>query len=479
MYDVVIVGAGIIGSFLAYDLSKYDLKVLVVDKENDVANKTTMANSAIVHTGYDPEDGTLKALLNVEGARMYEEICKNLNVPYKQIGAYVVGRNEEEKEILEELKQRAIDRGVAYEELDEQRLHEDEENLVDEIKFGLSFPETAIVDPMLTAITLMDVAVINGVSLKLNTKVNEIHKSETYHIVTDNGEFDSKVVINAAGLGSDKIAAMVDDNSFKINYYKGEYFVLDRVCKDYVHHIIYPVPTKAGKGVLAVPTVHGNIMLGPTSEKISCEDDVDTSKEGLGLIKEKLNLIVKNPPFRNVIRSFSGIRSKVDGKDFIIEESKNNKNFINVAGIDSPGVASAPAISKYVIDKFIKDMLPLNIKDNYQVNSPEYVKVCELELDKRNDLIKSNSKYGKIICRCEKITEQEIVDSIHRPIPALTVKAIKKRCRPGMGKCQGGFCQPLITQILERELQCEPTEVNYDTKDSNVLNCSKGDSYEL
>jgi glycerol-3-phosphate dehydrogenase len=479
MYDIVIVGAGIIGSFIAYDLSKFDLKVLVLDKENDVGNVTTMGNSAIVHTGYDPEDGTLKAMLNVEGARMYKEICSKLHVPYKDIGAYVVGRTVEEKATLDILKQRAIDRGVKFEEFDEERLHSDEKNLADAVKFGLSFPETAIIDPMLTAITLMDVSIVNGVELKLNTKVTSIENKGTFHVVTTDGEFDTKLVINAAGLGSAKIASMVNDNSYKIRNVKGEYFILDKVCKDFVNHIIYPVPTKYGKGVLVVPTVHGNIMLGPTSEDTITDEEINTTKVGLDSVKEKLELIVKNVPTRNIIRSFAGIRAKVDTKDFIIEESKNNKNFINLVGIDSPGIASAPAISKYVINNMVEKAFELKEKEDFEDGAPEYVSVCELDLENRNNLIKTNPNYGKIICRCEKISEQEVVNAIHRPVGATSLKAVKKRCRAGMGKCQGGFCQPLITQILERELHLKPTEVNYDTADSKVLKCSKGDSYEL
>ena len=478
MYDIAIVGAGIIGSFLAYDLSRYKLKILVVEKENDVANVTTMANSAIIHTGYDPEDNTLKALLNVQGARMYPEICRKLKVPYKKTGAYVVARTPEEREVLDELKRRAGERGIVWEELDERRLHQDEVNLADGVKYGLSFPDTAIIDPMLTTITLMDVAVVNGVELKLNEEVKRIENRGHYHIHTDKGEYEVGTVINAAGLGADRIAGMVNDNSYRIRYYRGEYFVLDQECSDFVNHIIYPVPTKAGKGVLAVPTVHGNIMLGPTSVETEAADEICTSREGLDLIRSRLELIVRNVPAGKVIRSFAGIRAKVDSRDFIIEESHNNKNFINLVGIDSPGIASAPAISRYVIDKFIRKLKDLEMKDEFEEEAPAYIRACELGLDARNKLIRTNSRYGKIICRCEKISEQEVINAIHRPVPARTVKAVKKRCRPGMGKCQGGFCQPLITGILERELACDAVEVNYDAPGSNVLECSKEDCYE-
>jgi len=405
MNDVIIIGAGIIGSFLAYDLSKYQLKVLVLEKENDVANVTTMANSAIVHAGYDPEDNTLKALLNVKGSQMYPKICQNLQVPYQKIGAFVVGGSQEDEVVLKKMVKRAKKRGVRYQKLDKQALHQAEPNLAKRIYCGVSFPDTAIIDPFLTAITLMEVAIENKVVVKLNQEVIKINKKDkSYEVVTADNSYQTKVVINAAGLKSDQIAAMVNDFSFKINYFKGEYYVLDKRCKDFVKHVIYPTPSQVGKGVLVVPTLHDNILLGPTSKQTLTPLETNTTTIGRDLIASKLSLIVKDVPLKYIIRSFAGIRAKVASKDF--------------------------------------------------------------------------TKYGKIVCRCEQISEQEIIDNIKRPLPATSIKAIKKRCRPGMGKCQGGFCQPLITQLLAKHLDCELTEVNYDAQNSAVLHSFKGDSYE-
>lgn len=478
MYDVIIIGAGIIGSFIAYDLSKFDLKVLVIDKENDVANATTMANSAIIHTGYDPKDNTLKAKLNVEGALMYEEICKRLNVPYQKVGAYVLGRKSIDSETFTILRNRASKRNIKYEDLDYETIHQNEKNVAPDIDMGLSFPDTAIIDPFLTAITLMDVAVNNGVTLNLSEEVKKIVQEKNYQIYTNKMSYQTKVVINASGLESEKIANMVGDNSFKINYYKGEYFVLSKDAKSLVNHIIYPVPSSVGKGVLVVPTVHQNTMIGPTSLLTSNSSDLNTTEAGLDLLKDKSRLLIKNIPTKEIIRSFAGIRPKEIKGDFIISESKVAKNFINLAGIDSPGIASAPAISDYVIEKIIKTILPLEKKKIYQIESKKYPKILDMSIEKRNELIKQNPKYGKIICRCEKITEQEIIDAINRPVSARTVKAIKKRVRAGMGKCQGGFCEPLIVKILERELNIKPTDVCYDDLDSAILMCKKGDNYD-
>jgi len=374
---------------------------------------------------------------------------------------------------------RAKKRGVRYQKLDKQALHQAEPNLAKRIYCGVSFPDTAIIDPFLTAITLMEVAIENKVVVKLNQEVIKINKKDkSYEVVTADNSYQTKVVINAAGLKSDQIAAMVNDFSFKINYFKGEYYVLDKRCKDFVKHVIYPTPSQVGKGVLVVPTVHDNILLGPTSKQTLTPLETNTTTIGRDLIASKLSLIVKDVPLKYIIRSFAGIRAKVASKDFIIAESKNNKNFINLGGIDSPGIASAPAISEYVIENFIQNRISLNLKNNYQIKAKKYLHPNTMNLKKRNILIKNNPKYGKIVCRCEQISEQEIIDNIKRPLPATSIKAIKKRCRPGMGKCQGGFCQPLITQLLAKHLDCELTEVNYDAQNSAVLHSFKGDSYE-
>lgn len=477
MIDVVIIGAGIIGSFIAHDLSKYNLNVVVLESENDVANQTTMANSAIIHTGYDPLDNTLKAELNVEGASLYKDICQRLDVPYKMIGAIVVARNDEEISVLTELMIRASKRKIPYIKLTKEDIKKMEPNISDEVKCGLSFPTTAIIDPMQTTVALMEVAIRNNVDLHLNEPVIAIDDLNGYYKVrTSKSTYESKYVINCAGLSSDKIANMIGDYSFDITYRRGEYFVLDQKAHDFVKHIIYPVPSKYGKGVLCVPTVHGNIMLGPTAEDVEDMSSVNTTINGLNDIKGKLNTLVSNIPMNQVIRSFAGLRAKGPSGDFIIYENQNHPHFINVAGIDSPGIASAPAISKYVITNFFSN---LSIKDEYVINRIGYPHFKDLPIEEKQRLIEENPKYGKIICRCEKITEQEIIDCINRPCGATTVKGVKKRVRPGMGRCQGGFCEPLVVDILARTLNKDPLTINYDSYDTEVLlTQSKGQKYE-
>ena len=467
MQDIVIIGAGIVGSFLAHDLSKYDLKVTVIDKENDIANGTTMANSAIIHTGYDPEDGTLKSELNVKGAKMYPEICKELKIDYQKCGAYVVACDKEEIKILDQLKNRADKRNIRAHYMGREEIVKNEVNISDDVIKAISFPDTAIIYPWQCAIALMEEAVINGVDLILGEKVYKIDEKQGFFTVyTEKKAINTKVIINAAGCGAEKIANMIEKSPFHITYKKGEYFVLSKQANKFVNHIIYPVPTKVGKGVLAVPTTHGNILLGPNSN--ICEsEDLSTTSEGLEYVRNHLNRIVKNIPYHEVIRSYSGLRPTGNNGDFYIKPSYKNKNIIHLGCIDSPGLASAPAISAYVIQEYIKKCLDLLPKRKYVKRKapPVMNQLCEKE---KNDMVKTQPLYGKIVCKCEKISYQEIVDAIHSPCGAKTIKAIKKRVRPGMGKCQGGFCEIEVAKILSKELNIPLTQVLYDEKHSNL-----------
>lgn len=478
-YDVTIIGAGIVGGFLAYDLSKYNLNILVIDKENDVANVTSMANSAVIHTGYDPEDNTLKAKLNCEGARMYEDICSKLHVSYNKIGALIVKKKGTKDNIFNNLVRQAKNRNVRYEILEHDDLHKLEPNLSDNIEKAISFMDTAIIDPMVTTVSLFDVAITNGITLKLNKEVIAIEREEElYKIICYDECFITHSVINASGLGSSKIANMVGDYSYEIVPRIGEYFVLDKQASHLVNQIIFPLPDEAGKGVLAIPTTHHNTLLGPTSFIVE-EEMQKTTREGLNTIRTKLNQMLINVPYDLIIRSFTGIRATVSSKDFIIEEFKGNKNFINLGGIDSPGIASAPAISKYVINNFIKPVHKLELSSEYTLENKEYYPLNEMSIEQRNEMISKDDRYGNIICRCEKISEAEIMSAIHRPCGATTIKGVKKRVRAGMGRCQSGFCENKVLAILARELNKEVLEINYDSNDSKVLySKSKGANYE-
>lgn len=463
MYDVIIIGAGITGSMLAKDLSQYKLKVALLEKENDIADGATMANSAIVHTGYDPEEGTLKALLNVEGANKYEQLCKDLGCHYKTVGAFIAACGEEEEKKLDVLATRADERNIPYTWMSGEEARSQEEHLSDNVTKAINFYTTAVIYPWEVAIGCVEVAITNGVELKLNHPVTSIETKEDHYIVHSNNEsYETKYVINCAGIFADKINEMVNEPTFKMNPRKGEYYVLDNDV-EFVKHIIFPVPSEKGKGVLAVPTVFGNTLLGPNAEE---SEDTGTSSTGLQYVKDNVTKTMKDVPFNKVIRTFAGLRPSSSSKDFIIEETR--EHFINVASIESPGLASAPGISRYVVD-MIKEKMPLEDNSEAIHTRKKPVVMADLSKEERDAMIKENSLYAKIICRCESISEAEIINCIHSPAGARTVKGVKKRVRPGMGKCQGGFCEPRVIQILARELDVSPMDIVLDQVDSVIL----------
>ena len=471
MYDVVIIGAGITGTMLARDLSMYHLRIAVIDKENDIADGATMANSAIVHTGYDPEDGTLKAKLNVAGARRYEEICRQLSCHYKTIGAYIAACGKAEEEHLDILAKRADDRGIPYRFLDREEALAEEPNLSDQVSKVLDFYTTAVIYPWEVAIACMENAVTNGADLFLNSECTSIEKMDGCYVVhTGQRDLLTHLVVNAAGTHASEIASMVTDNpGFTIRPRRGEYYILDQDVQP-VKHIIFPVPTAAkGKGVLAVPTVYGNTLIGPSSDYIDSPDDTGTSSEGLGYVRKNIAKTLKNIPLNRSIRTFAGIRPASDHPDFVIEEAEGCPGFINAASIESPGLASAPGISLYIIDQFISKYITLK-KDPEAVTERKAAPVLnEMSIEEKNALIAKNPAYGRIVCRCEQISEGEIVDCIHSVCGARSVKGVKKRVRPGMGRCQGGFCEPLVVNILARELGISVLDVVLDSESSHIL----------
>ena len=465
MYDIIIIGAGIVGTILAKDLSQFHCKVALLDKENDVANGATNANSAIIHTGYDPEDNTLKAKLNVEGARMYESLCEELHCKYKTVGAFIVACGEEEEKHLDVLADRAKRRNIPFEWLSGDQAREKEKNLSLSVTKALNFYTTAVVYPWQIAEACAEVAVNNGVELLLNHEVIGINQSQDCYIVhTSSGDLETKMIINASGIYADQIHKMVSKEiKYEMKPKRGEYYVLDNDIS-FVERIIFPVPSKKGKGVLAVPTVYGNTLLGPNSE---LQDDTGTSRDGLAYVKENIQKTMQNVPYQKVIRTFAGLRPSSTSKDFIIEEVI--PNFIDVASIESPGLASAPAIAKYVIENFVSKRISLENNPDATQTRKKPVVMCELNDEEKNEMIRKNPLYGKIICRCESISEQEIIDCIHKPVGARSIKGVKKRVRPGMGRCQGGFCEPYVLEILARELNLSPLEVLQDVQHSNVL----------
>lgn len=470
MYDVTVIGAGVIGTCVARNLSKYNLKVLLLDKENDIANGTTKANSAIVHAGYDAVPNSLKARFNVEGNKMMEEICEELDVPFKKIGSLVVAFSDEEMETIKEIYNRGIINKVPeLRIIDRDELREIEPNINSEAVGALYAPTAGIVGPWELAIALAENAIDNGVELSLNSEVMDIKKlEEGYKIITQDKEIDTRYVVNCAGVHADKIHNMVSEPNFKITPRRGQYFLMDKNAGDTVNSVIFQCPTKISKGIVVLPTVHGNLLVGPDAENIDDKENKETSSERLAYVREVGQKTSDKIPFNAVITSFAGLRASSDLGDFIIEEVEGAKGFIDVAGIESPGLTAAPAIGKYVAE-LLKDIDgDFEEKDNFNPERRRMINFMELSPEEKHELIKMDPRYGRIICRCENITEGEIVDAIHRKAGGTTVDGIKRRVRAGMGRCQGGFCQPRVLEILARELGKDITEIVKDGPGSNI-----------
>ena len=427
MYDVLIIGAGAVGCAAAMELAKYKLSVCVVDKESDVCEGTTKANSAIAHAGFDAEPGTLKAKLNVRGSKMMPELAQKLDFAYKQNGAMVLCFDEADKPKLEILKDRAVKNGVDKVSIisgDEARKLEP--NLSDEVCAALLAETSAIICPFEMTLAFAENALANGAEFKLSTEVTGIKKQRDAFVVsTSGGDIQAKVIINAAGVYADKIHSMVSSTPLSITARRGEYLRMDKAAGSVVSHTVFQLPTKMGKGILVTPTVHGNLLAGPTAEDINDKENLATTKGGIEQIKAKGALSVRNIPFNKVITSFTGLRAVGDTGDFIIGHS-DVKGFIDAAAIESPGLTSAPAIGEY-LRELTGELIPLEKKDNVIETRNGIAHFALLSQNEQNALIKQNPAYGKIVCRCETITEGEILDAINRPLGATTLDGVKRR----------------------------------------------------
>lgn len=456
IYDVAVIGAGVIGSMVAMELSHYNLKNVLIEKFNDVAMGTTKANSAIVHAGFDAKPGTLKAKLNVEGTRIMPEICKKLHVPFKNIGSVVVAFSEEQMETVKELYDRGIKNGVPdMEIIDKAKLRELEPH-INEIACGALYAKTAgIVCPYQLAIASAENAVLNGTEVKLNFEVDKIDfnaSSKIFTIFAGKKKIQAKYIINCAGIYSGKMASLIGDDSIDIVFRKGEYMLLDKNMGHLSNTVIFQCPSEMGKGILVTNTVDGNLLIGPSSIDIgTVDEDVSTNADVLDSVLLSAKLSVPEVNTRNVITSFAGLRAHSPTDDFIIKPSKSNNFFINVAGIESPGLSAAPAIGIYVRNMLLQIMGGAQKKEDFEESRKAPVRFNELSNEERKVLIEQDKRYGRIICRCETITEGEILDAIHSPIPAKDVDAVKRRTRAGMGRCQGGFCGSKVVELLAKE----------------------------
>lgn len=469
MYDVAIVGAGVVGSAIARELSKFKASVCVIEKDEDVCNGTSKANSAIVHAGFDAKPGTLKAKLNVRGNEMMDQLSKDLDFPFKRNGSLVVCTKEQDPALLDELVEKAKANGVEVQILEREELIKMEPNLADDVVKALYAPTGAIVCPFHLTMALAENAADNGVEFFLNTEVTKIEKKDDYYVIsTDKDTIEAKTVVNAAGVYADKFNNMVSDNKLEIIARRGQYMLLDKDAGSYVSRTIFQLPSKMGKGVLVTPTVHGNLLVGPTAEDIDDKEGVNTTAEGLGSLGVTCAQSVKNVPLRQVITSFAGLRAHEVKGDFVIGEAEDAKGFFNAAGIESPGLSSAPAIGEMVASQ-VAEKLGLEKNPDFNGKRKGILNPATLSIEERNELIKKQPAYGNIICRCEMVTEGEILDAIHRTLGARSLDGVKRRTRAGMGRCQAGFCSPKTMEILEREVPMSMFDVTKNGKDAKIV----------
>ena len=471
MYDVIIIGGGIIGCSIARQLSKYKVKVAVLEKNLEVCQETTKANSAIAHGGYDCIPNTLKARFNVRGNKMMKRLSQELGFTFNQIGSLVLAFNEDDIRHLELLLSRGIENGVEnLEIIDRDKILEIEPKVNQDVVKALYCPQAGVVDPFNFCYGMIENAIENGCQLFTETEVVGIEKKDDHILLnTNNKSFESKYVVNAAGLFSDRIAKMAGDNEFNIIPTKGVYRLFDKNKDDYIHTVLFQTPTEKGKGVLVTATYDGNTMIGPTSETIDSFEDTTTEAESLKTIDTLARKSVPEFNLKRTIRVFTGVRAKPDTGDFMIYPSKNMSGLIHAAGIESPGLVSAPAIAEYIEELLLGMGLKSDKNTDYNPIRKPFTRISDLSREEKIQAIKEDPLYGKIICRCETVSEAEIIDAIRRPAGAKTIDGVKRRVRAGMGRCQGGFCGPRVLEILSRELNIDPIEIKKEISGSQIV----------
>lgn len=458
MTDIIIIGAGVSGCAIARELSRKQAEILVLEKEEDVCCGTSKANSAIVHAGFDATPGTLKAKLNVEGNRLMPALAEELDIPFRQNGSLVVMTNEEDRPALEHLYQKGIENGVeGLRIIGREELLSMEPHISDQAVAALYAPTGGIICPFTLTYALAENAAANGVRFQFDTEVTDIQKNDGGWVVrTNRGDFQTKVVINAAGVYADKLHNLVSQDTMTIIPRRGDYFLLDQSVGSYVNHTVFQLPGKFGKGVLVTPTVHGNLLVGPTAIDQEDKDCTATTQDGLDQIREKAGMAVKDLPLRQTITSFAGLRARELRHQFFIGEAA--PGFIDCAAIESPGLTSAPAIGNMVAG-IVQSILPLEDDPQFQPRRKGILDPRTLPFEDRAALIREHPAYGSIVCRCESVTEGEILDAIHRTPGARSLDGVKRRTRAGMGRCQGGFCSPRVMEILARELNVPLAQV--------------------
>lgn len=479
MYDVIIIGAGVSGCAIARELSRYDLKICVLERSEDVCCGTSKANSGIVHAGFDAAPGSLMAELNVRGNERMEQLSRDLDFPFKRNGSLVVCRDENDIPRLHELKARGVSNGVkGLRVLDRAELEKMEPNISDDACAALYAPTGGIVCPFGLNIALAENACANGAEFHFNTEVTEIKKeTDGWRIAASCGEYSARTVVNAAGVFADRFHNMVSRHKIHITARKGEYCLLDKTAGTHVSHTVFTLPGRFGKGVLVTPTVHGNLLIGPTANDILDKDGTYTTADGLAEVIAKARMNVKDIPMGKIITSFAGLRAHEDGHDFIIGEPSDAPGFIDCAGIESPGLTSCPAIGETAATLVCGILRPAR-KSDFIEKRKGFLNPASLTPKERNDLIRRQPAYGNIICRCEMISEGEIIDAIRRPVGARSLDGVKRRVRAGMGRCQSGFCMPKTIDILSRELGVPASEITKSGGSSRVILGAAKDSFE-
>lgn len=476
-YDVIIIGAGVTGTAIARELSCYEGRIGVLEREEDVCCGTSKANSAIIHAGYDAEPGTLKAKLNVRGNQLVGELAEKLDFPFKRNGSLVLCLDEKDYPNLQKLYEKGMKNGVKdLQILNREEVLKKEPNVSDHVFAALYAPTGGIVCPFNMTIAFAENACENGVEFHFNTEVKKISReTETWKIETSKGIFEADCIVNAAGVYADAFHNMVSEKKIHITPRKGEYCLLDKTAGTHVSHTVFALPGKFGKGVLVTPTVHGNLLIGPTATDIDNKEGVNTTRGGLAEVLEKSANSVKNILTRQIITSFAGLRAHEDGDDFIIGETE--KDFIDCAGIESPGLSSAPAIGEMVADIF-KKKYDLKEKENFISTRKGIADLNTMTLEERNEYIRKNPAYGNIICRCEMVSEGEIIDAIKRPVGARSLDGVKRRTRAGMGRCQAGFCSPRTMEILARELKVPVETITKSGGGSKIIEGVNKDTFQ-
>lgn len=454
MYDVTVIGAGVVGGMLARELTKYKLSICLIEKENDVACGASKANSGIVHGGYDPKPGTLKAKLNAVGVEKLFSAAKELNAPFVRNGSMVCAFGEAEDETVRELYERGLKNGISELKVisgDEAR--KIEPNLSDQVTSVLLVENAGIICPYELTIAAVGNAMDNGAVLKTNFCVEKIERTNGGFLVTagDQRKVETRYLINCAGAYSDTIADMAGDGFFHIIPRAGEYMLLDKTEGSRVSHTVFQVPSAEGKGILVTPTVDGNLLTGPTAQAVLTPLDRQTTSSGLDVVRRLAQKSVPGVDFRRVITSFCGVRASEKDGDFIIKSSDRVKGFINVAAIDSPGLTCCVAIAEYTVDLLRKLGVQLTENTNFNGSREDPHRFRKMTIEEKDNYIKLHPAYGRIVCRCEGVSEGEIQDAIHRNPPAHDIDGIKRRTRSGMGRCQGGFCMPYVMRILAEE----------------------------